>query len=138
MGFTSTNTCFLPPTPCSVDHMLNILLHALPIYPHIPESGVMPCSNMLLCARLQLKAIHHVVAPLRSATPAAQAKRGVEGFLNSKERQHTYMYHVCFWICSNCKRKKRSGQYTDRRHAFDLTHFIVFWCTEMFGAERLH
>lgn len=38
--------------------------------------------------------------------------------IKQKERQRgTYMYHVCFWICSNCRRKKRretAGQYNVR------------------------
>lgn len=51
-----------PQPPCPVDHMLHILFHALPIYPHIPKSGVMPCSNALWCTGLELRAIHHVLA----------------------------------------------------------------------------
>lgn len=94
------HACF--PAPCSADHMLHIHFHALPIYPHIPESGVMPCSNVLSCTGLKLKAIHHVPAPLRSTTSAEQPPRGS---VKRKERQRrTYIYHVCFWICSNCKR----------------------------------
>lgn len=61
--------CPLSLAPCSVEHILHILFHALLIYPHIPESGVMLCANVLVCTGLKLKAIYHVVAPLRSTTP---------------------------------------------------------------------
>lgn len=68
-----------PRPPCPVDHMLHILFHALPIYPHIPESGVVPCSNALSCTGLELKAIHHALAPPRSTTSAEWAMRGSRG-----------------------------------------------------------
>lgn len=62
--------CSLCPALCSVDQTPHILFHALPIYPHIPESGVTPCLNVLLCTELKLKVIFHVAAPFRSTTPA--------------------------------------------------------------------
>ncbi len=51
-----------------------------------------------------------------------------------KERQSTYMYHVCFWICSNCKIHDRGNGRSvhKQRDAFDMNQFY-----HIFGAKKI-
>lgn len=49
----------------------------------------MPRSNVLSCPGLELKAIHHVLAPLRSTTSAEQPPSG------SVSRKQRYLHVPC-------------------------------------------
>lgn len=53
-----------------------------------------------------------------------EERRRVEG-VTRKDRQSTYMYHVCFWICSNCKRQDRRNGRSVYKQIWIISHF--FW-----------